>query len=225
MSAPVPRYERGSSELDRAIGFVDATFAVALTLLVTGLEIGENPQVWTSLSALNDEVGLQFVAFVISFAVISSYWLEHHRMVASFAAIDRPVIIANLFLVAAIVILPFSTKSVGDPGVENLPLPSAVLAVNVAAASALQTLVYVMACRRRLLASEPSRAEFVAQVATSLTPAGVFLFSIPIAYLVDPGAAQLVWVSLFVLNPTVARWLRGTRRQHVPPPTDAGERG
>jgi len=51
------------------------------------------------------------------------------------------------------------------------------------------------------------------------------LFSIPIAYLVDPGAAQLVWLSLFVLNPTVARWSRGTRRQHVPPPTDADERG
>ena len=225
MSEPVPRYERESPEFDRSIAFIDGTFAVALTLLVTGLEVGENPHVWTSLSALNNEVGPQFVAFVISFAVISSYWLEHHRMIASFSAIDRPVIIANLFLLAAIVILPFSTKSVGDPGVENLSLPSAVLAVNVAAASALQTLVYVMACRRRLLASEPTRAEFSTQVASSLTPAAVFLISIPIAYLVTPGAAQLVWLSLFVLNPTVTRWLRITRRQDAPPPTGAGERG
>lgn len=220
----MPRFERDSPEFDRAIYFIEGVFAVALTLLVTGLDVAAKPRVWSSLSALNNEVGLQFVAFVITFAVISSYWLEQHRMVSSLSAIDRRVIIANLFLVAAVVILPFSTKSVGDPGVKNLPLPSAVLAVNVAAVSGLQTLVYVMACRRGLLTSEPSRAEFSAQVASSLTPAAVFLISIPIAYLVTPGAAQLVWLSLFVLNPTVTRWLRTRRRRLAPPATGAGER-
>ena len=35
----VGRYRRDDSEFDRAIAFIDATFAVALTLLVTTLDI------------------------------------------------------------------------------------------------------------------------------------------------------------------------------------------
>jgi hypothetical protein len=37
-----PRYRREDGEFDRAIGFVDATYALALTLLVTTLEVGED---------------------------------------------------------------------------------------------------------------------------------------------------------------------------------------
>lgn len=33
------RYSREQAEFDRAIGFMDATFALALTLLVTTLEV------------------------------------------------------------------------------------------------------------------------------------------------------------------------------------------
>ena len=37
------RYRRDDSEFDRAIAFIDATFAVALTLLVTTLDIKSDP--------------------------------------------------------------------------------------------------------------------------------------------------------------------------------------
>jgi uncharacterized membrane protein len=200
MTSP-PRYGRGEAEFDRAIGFVDATYALALTLLVTTLEVGEDPRVWTDLGALGDAIGAQFFAFVISFAVIASYWLNHHRMIASFAAIDVPVIVANLVLIGAIVLLPFSTEAVGNPGVEDLPLPTALLAVNVAAASLLHTLVYVMAIRRGLVAARPSRDQFIGDLSGGLLPAAVFLISIPIAYLISPGAAQLFWLTLLLVGP------------------------
>ena len=219
VSESMPPYGRESSEFDRAIGFVDATFALALTLLVTGIEVGGHAaSVWSSIGSLGDEVGYQFIAFAISFAVIASYWLEHHRLIARFAAIDVPVIVANLALVAAVVLLPFSTKSVGDPNVVGLPLPAAVLAVNVAAVSALQTLVYVMAFRRGLLASRPDRSEAFEQVAAGLAPALVFLVSVPIAYLVTPKAAQLTWIALLVINPTIGRIVRGRARRRAASP-------
>ena len=129
---------------------------------------------WTDLGALGDAIGAQFFAFVISFAVIANYWLNHHRMIASFAAIDVPVIVANLVLIGAIVLLPFSTEAVGNPGVEDLPLPTALLAVNVAAASLLHTVVYVMAIRRGLVAAQPSRDQFIADLSGGLLPAAVF---------------------------------------------------
>ena len=159
-----PRWTRDQSEFDRAIGFVDATFAFALTLLATTLDIGDVRRVWDSTQALGAEINPQLIAFLISFAVISSYWLAHHRMIAAFTAIDTPVIVANLALIATIVVLPFATEAVGSPNIDDLPLPTAVLAVNVAAASGVNTLVYVLGAKRGLIDPEPSRTAFTADV-------------------------------------------------------------
>ena len=145
------RYSRDESEFDRAVAFIDAAFALALTLLVTSLDIDDRASAFGSLSSLGDAVGPQFVTFLIAFAVIASYWLQHHRMVASFVAIDVPTIVANLCLIAGIVLLPFSTASVGDPSVEDLPLPTALMAVNVAVVSVLYTVVWIVAASRGLI--------------------------------------------------------------------------
>ena len=125
MARQVARYQRDDQEFSRAIGFFDATYALALTLLVTTLDIAEPSSAWAGLSALWDAVGPQFLSFGISFAVIASYWLAHHRLVRMFGAIDQLTIVANLVLIASIVLIPFSTNAVGDPGVEDLPLPTA----------------------------------------------------------------------------------------------------
>ena len=117
-----PRYSRDQGEFDRAIGFVDATFALALTLLVTTVDVDDPRRAFSSLGTLDDAVGQQFVAFAIAFAVIANYWLQHHRLIASFVAIDYTAILVNLFLIAVIVLLPFTTKAVGDPDVDDLPL-------------------------------------------------------------------------------------------------------
>ena len=166
---------------------------------MTTLEV-DDASAWTSLDALGDAVGAQFVAFLIAFAVIAGYWLRHHRLIASFAAIDTPVIVANLALVAAIVLLPFSTRSVGDPGLEDLPLPTAVMAVNIAAASILHAAVFALAWRRGLLGSRPDRIDPRDYLLASLAPAAVFLASIPVAYAASPIAAQFCWLALIPIG-------------------------
>jgi uncharacterized membrane protein len=194
-----PRYSRDDSEFDRAIGFIDATFALALTLLITTLEVPD-PSAWDSLASLDDAVGAQVIAFAIAFAVIANYWLTHHRMVAAFTAIDYPVIVLNLFLVAAIVLLPFSTQAVGDPGIYDLPLPTALMAVNVAAASILHGAVYLLARRRGLISPRPGREEAIQYVVVSLAYAVVFLLSIPLAYATSPDLARTFWLVLIPIG-------------------------
>ncbi len=206
------RYSRDASEFDRAIAFIDATFALALTLLITTLDVDNPASSFGSLSAFGDAAGAQLLAFAIAFAVIASYWLAHHRMVASFAAIDRATIVANLLLIAAIVLLPFSTRSVGDPAVAELPLPTVLMAVNVAAVSVLYMLVWVVASGRRLLDHVPTSAEWRETVISQLTPALVFGASVPIAYLVSPGIARLSWLSLLAVNPAVGALMAHARR-------------
>jgi hypothetical protein len=68
------RYPRDASEFDRSIGFIDATFALALTLLVTTLDVDHPQSAFASLSAFGDAEGAQLIAFAIAFAVIASYW-------------------------------------------------------------------------------------------------------------------------------------------------------
>jgi uncharacterized membrane protein len=206
------RYARDTKEFDRAIDFVDGTFAVALTLLVTTLELDDVPSAFTSLSALDDAVGAQFFAFVVAFAVVASYWLANHRMVANFAAIDTPTIVVLLCLVATVVLLPFTTASVGDPDAADLVLPTALMAVSLAAVSALHTLVWVVASRRGLIDHTPTSSEWREAVFNGLTPVAVFLTSVPIAYLVSPEAGRLFWLSLIVVNPGVGALTGRARR-------------
>jgi uncharacterized membrane protein len=206
------RYSRDRPEFDRAIGFIDATFALALTLLVTTLNIDDPSAAFSSLGALDDAVGQQAIAFVIAFAVIASYWLQHHRLIASFTAIDYATIVVNLFLIAAIVLLPFSTQSVGDPSVKDLPLPTVIMAVNVVLASTLHTLVYLVAVRRKLLSPRPSRGEISYTVVNGLASAAVFGASVPIAYLISPIAAQITWASLIPISQFVGRYTAHWRR-------------
>jgi hypothetical protein len=56
-------------------------------------------------------------------------------------------------------VIPFSTNAVGDPGIEELPLSTAFLAVNIAIASGLHTLVYMLAYRRKLFLVRPTARE------------------------------------------------------------------
>jgi uncharacterized membrane protein len=210
------RWSREESEFDRAIGFLDATFALALTLLVTTLDVSGVRSVWESLGSLDDAVGSQFIAFAISFALIADYWLVHHRLIASFDALDTPVIVANLFLIAAVVLLPFSTEVVGDPAIDDLALPTAVFALDVAAASVMLTIIYWLAWKRDLFRSRPSRPELRANLIASAVPAVVFIASIPIAYLATPTAAKLSWLSLLILDP-----IGGTRRRSKSEPPEA----
>ncbi len=200
-----PRYDREEAEFDRAIGFFDATYALALTLLVTTLDIDDVPAAWSGLDALSDAVGQQFLTFLIAFAVIGSYWINHHRLVSAFTAIDYPVIVLNLCLVAGIVLLPFTTRYVGDPSVEAEPLPTVALAVNVALCSVLHASVYALAVRRGLVGERPSALEFRGYLTVSLLPAVVFCLSIPIAYAASPEAARLSWLALVPISIVVKR--------------------
>jgi uncharacterized membrane protein len=204
------RFSREDAEFGRAIGFMDATFALALTLLVTTLDVDDSRSVWDSFGSLADALGSQFIAFAIAFAVIGNFWLVHHRMAASFGGIDYPVIVANLALIAAIVLVPFSTEAVGDPSTEDLALPTVVMAINIAAASALSGFVYWLAWKHSLLDPEPDRADAHRNLARSLLPAAVFLVSIPIAYLVSPEAARASWLSLVLIGWLVNREQRAS---------------
>jgi uncharacterized membrane protein len=133
-------------------------------------------------------------------------------MVATFVAIDTPTIVAQLFLIVAIVLLPFTTASVGDPDVADLSLPTVLMAVSIAAVSTLHTLVWVVARRGGLLDHAATSGDWREWVLNGLAPAAVFLASVPIAYVVSPGVARLSWFSLLAVQPGVGALAARARR-------------
>jgi uncharacterized membrane protein len=99
---------------------VDGIFAIAMTLLVLGI----NPP--KPLEALAPAVlfGMiynlipQIFLFVVAFLVIALFWLSHHRQFHFVHKVDPPLVWINILLLIAIVFVPFSTDVAGDyPGV------------------------------------------------------------------------------------------------------------
>ena len=197
-------HERGSTEFDRVANFSDAVYAIAMTLLV--LEIGvpslpadsDSPRVM--LDALNDKIP-EIVSFAVSFLVIGQYWLNHHRLISKLQRVDRRFLWQNLFHLGLIAFLPFPTALIGD--YEGNPVSFVTFALAMAAVSLTGILMTDHADRAGLLQVPISPEVRRWGRLGSWVPVGVFLLSIPIAFL-NTTAALLSWLVLspigFLLN-------------------------
>ncbi|MEI2716069.1 MAG: TMEM175 family protein [Candidatus Nanopelagicales bacterium] len=102
---------------DRLVNFSDAVMAVAITLLILPLtelagEVKASESAWTWLGA-NQEV---WTAFLISFIVLSNYWLVHHRMFEAIGDYDNVLAWINFGWLLSIITLPFTTELVTNHG-------------------------------------------------------------------------------------------------------------
>ncbi|PWC03413.1 TMEM175 family protein [Agromyces badenianii] len=200
------RYERESIEFARTFAFLDAVYAIALTLLVVNIDPPPASD-WANVATLFDSgLGWQLLGFGISFAVIAVFWRANHRIVAGFSAITPAVISANLVAIAFVVLIPFSTQGISDAETADQPLTVSVYAVNISAAVFAQAAVFFIARRDGVLRDPlPRRADTVKFVDTLTTPA-IFLASIPIAYVFGADWARYSWLLLIVIGPLSGRW-------------------
>ena len=202
-------FERGSSEFDRALNFIDAIFGFSVTLLVTTLDVPP-AAAWQSLRSLLDTgLGDQLLAFVISFAVIAGFWRGNHMEIGTFHALDAPTLRICIYLVALVVFIPFTTRAISSPNPANLPLPTALYAANVAAVTLISVALTVVARWRGL--TDTADQPLIPQIAGELLIIVVFLGSIPVAYRFGPGNAKWCWLALVALVPLLglaAKWRR-----------------
>jgi uncharacterized membrane protein len=185
------RREGNEIEFSRIVAFSDGVFAIAITLLVLGLEVPKHLASDQLAHAIFDNWD-NFVAFAISFAVIGRFWVVHHRFFSEVRAFDGRLLGLNLFYLAWIVLIPFSSQVLGEYGGET---PSVVLySVNLAAVVLIGLWMGVDARRGGLTATddETHRENRI----RSAYIAGIFLLSIPLGFLA-PRAAPYLWLLLF----------------------------
>lgn len=199
-------FEREGDEFGRGLSFFDAIFGFAITVLVVSIDPPE-AKAWTSINALMDSgLGNQLTCFAISFVVIAAFWRSNAQLLGRFRAMDSTLITSNLVTVAFVVLIPFSTQGISDPELNDLPLPTALYAVNVALAILSQSITAEIARARGLLVDEVSRSAWRASRVDVLSKIAVFLLSVPIAFACGSRWAQLSWLLLIVLGRVTGRW-------------------
>jgi uncharacterized membrane protein len=199
------RFERGDVEFTRVLAFSDGLFAIAMTLLVVGIGLPTVSDA-DSVGALWDGLGDQqedVISFFISFAVIGRYWLAHHQFFARLAAIDGRLIAINLVYLAFIAFLPFPTDLLGNY-FEN-PLSVAIYAVNVAAISGLEVVLFRHAHQRGLMRERLPEPVYQWGVVQSLSPVVFFLLSVPVAFIGTEWAVAC-WFLGIPFSMISARW-------------------
>jgi len=198
-TSPPRAYARETLEFERVAFFSDAIFAIALTLLVVALDppdivdSNSSKALWDAL----DDMSPQILMFFVSFAVLGSFWLNHHRFFGRLETIDRPTMVLDLCYLAFIAFLPFPTAVLGEYGHNSVAV--SIFATCIAFLAILSLILNEMAARRRLL-REPATPETVRwERILALVPACYFLASIAIAA-VSPTAAIWSWLGLFPVN-------------------------
>lgn len=107
--------EASLASAERLTFFSDAVVAIAITLLALDLPVPDgstNLAVWHSLVAHRWE----FFAFLISFWVIGSQWLGHHKAYRYVARLGGRIILYNLVWLMLMVVTPFATRTLTGPG-------------------------------------------------------------------------------------------------------------
>jgi uncharacterized membrane protein len=188
--------ERGSAEFGRVVGFSDAIFAIAMTLLVLQIEVSGLPRgddgARAMLDALADALP-EIASFAVSFYVIGRYWLAHHWFFSRLERIDRRLLSQNLAYLGFVAFLPFPTALIGE--YEGNPIAFVVFALSMAAVSVMELLISHHASRAGLLRPGAPADLWRWTRRASGFPISVFLLSIPLAF-VDTTAALLSWLVL-----------------------------
>lgn len=192
---------RDEPEFDRGVSYFDAIYGFAATLLVANVD-APSAETWKSLEALAESgVPLQLLGLAVSFIVIAMIWRLNVQFTRRLRGLDGPTTFANLVAAGLVVLLPFTTQGISDPTTEQLALPTALYAINVAAASLSQTLMLQVGRARGLERTPTTRRQNVIFLADALVTPVYLALSIPVAMTAGADAAKSSWLALIVLAP------------------------
>jgi uncharacterized membrane protein len=183
------------------VSFSDAVIAIAITLLALDLEVPQVPEssAAAELPSALLELWPNLFSFVLSFWIIGSYWLAHHRISRLVGAYDRRMQLINLLFLMWIVLMPFSSALVGEYE-HHQQLPVVIYAVH----NILTSLTLAWLWRHALRDNRLVEANLDPRLVRhsnfrSLVVQSVFVLSIGISFL-SVDVARLSWVLIWPLT-------------------------
>lgn len=181
-------------DLARTIALSDGIFAFALTLLVLSISVpqaadgGSSSELWTALKSRESEL----ISYLISFAVIGSFWVRHHRFCGTLKAVDGPFLVINLFYLATVAFIPYPTQLLGDFGD---PTAFAVYASAISISIIASVALAEYSARAGLVTNDPSAAELKDSRVDGASVVAGFVISIPVVLLTgELWLGYLCWI-------------------------------
>lgn len=102
----------------RIEALTDGIYAVAMTLLVIELKLPAHELIHSQEEPVVAVINLlpKFIAWVISFLVLSLFWLGHHRLFNQVRHVDDKLLALNLVQLGLASLMPFSSALAGEFG-------------------------------------------------------------------------------------------------------------
>ena len=101
--------EEGRAGVGRVEAFSDGVIAIIVTIMVLEL----HPPVAERFDALWS-LWPVFLAYVLSYAYVAIYWVNHHRLFAHATRVGNALVWSNMLLLFALSLVPFSTAYLGE---------------------------------------------------------------------------------------------------------------
>ena len=101
---------------ERFTAFVDAVVAIAMTLLILPLmeSVSDAASGKLSTAEFFEEHSGQLLSFGLSFLLIATFWMGHHRQYRDVHRVTSPLLWINVAWMATIVWLPVPTAMIGQ---------------------------------------------------------------------------------------------------------------
>ena len=107
-----PQQARNASP-DRLLTLTDGVFAIVVTILVLDLEIPGATEGQPVVDSLR-ELGPTFSAFVMSFLLVSMYWVWHRGVFAQVRYVNYRFVWLNLLFLLPVSMIPFAASTLGS---------------------------------------------------------------------------------------------------------------
>jgi len=187
-------------KVEHVISFSDAVFAFAITLMALSIDIPDLPSNLTQAELLDKLYDLfpQFESYIISFAVISIFWVSYHQVFNHIKGSHIVMVYLNLLFLLLITLLSLSTSLVINYG--DYHIPYVIYSFIVILTSSLLTLIWWHATNDKLLIDKNLHPLYIKGVMlTLLSIPLVFTVSIFISF-INLDIAEIFWLVMVPIN-------------------------
>jgi uncharacterized membrane protein len=189
---------------DRLLMLSDGIFAIAITL--AALEIQPPPE-HASIAQMTHIMARPIIAYLLSFAVIGIFWIQHRDLFARVRRADAPLTFLTLALLCLVALLPAVVRGVYSPGGDD-EVPFRLYALVMVACGLINAAMWLYASLRPgLMASEVPFTYRWSRVIGTLGMPLIFLPALFVSVELMPKVlVPLAFVLIVVRRVLLPRW-------------------
>jgi len=195
-----------SFDRSRIVGFSDAVFGIAMTILV--LEIAA--PTYQSMNKYDFWALLQvripnFIGFIVSFLVTAMYWIDYLKITKYVTSFGNKALWANIFLLFTVVLLPFSTALYVN-GI-NFIGPFVFYSINLILIAVMTLVLILVVAKQETGTVGLSKTQRNWEAARMMNTIGIWSLAAVVAFVHIP-TARFVFILIFIINPLIDRYYK-----------------